>query len=147
MSIVAQKDGIVHLNTPLTVGMVIQGGSLVGNINSSEDNILIEALVPSSDRPRIHVGDEVSLEIGGLNQAEYGTLAGEVLSIDEDATVDNEEGNVYFKVMIKPEATYLEDSKGERVNLTLGMVAETRVKYEKITYMKYILELIGIKFS
>jgi membrane fusion protein, peptide pheromone/bacteriocin exporter len=41
----------------------------------------------------------------------------------------------------------LEDSKGERVNLTIGMVTEARVKYEKITYMKYFLEQLGIKFE
>ena len=104
-------------------------------------------MLSSSDRPRIHEGDEVSLVIGGLNQAEYGTVPGKVISIDEDATLDNENGNVYFKVKVKPDVTYLEDSKGERVNLTIGMVTETRVKYEKITYMKYFLELIGVKFS
>jgi len=127
--------------------MVIQGGSLIGTITSKEEELIIETMLPSSDRPRIHVGDEVSLAVGGLNQAEYGTIPGSVLSIDEDATIDNENGNVYFKVRIKPEKTYLEDSKGEKVNLSLGMITETRVKYEKITYMKYLLELIGVKFS
>lgn len=76
-----------------------------------------------------------------------GTVPGKVLSIDEDATIDNENGSVYFKVRVKPEKIYLEDSKGEKVNLSLGMITETRVKYEKITYMKYLLELIGVKFS
>ena len=74
-------------------------------------------------------------------------MPGKVLSIDEDATIDNENGSVYFKVRVKPEKIYLEDSKGEKVNLSLGMITETRVKYEKITYMKYLLELIGVKFS
>ena len=55
--------------------------------------------------------------------------------------------NAYFKVKIKPEETYLADKRGEKVNLTVGMVTETRVKYEKITYMKYFLEQIGIKLS
>jgi len=145
--LMAQKSGTVHLITLLTTGMVIQGGSLIGTITSKEEELIIETMLPSSDRPRIHVGDEVSLAVGGLNQAEYGTIPGSVLSIDEDATIDNENGNVYFKVRIKPEKTYLEDSKGEKVNLSLGMVTETRVKYEKITYMKYLLELIGVKFS
>ena len=144
--VVAQKNGVVHLNTPLTSGMVLQGGNLIGTITSKEEELIIETMLPSSDRPRIHIGNEVSLAIGGLLQSEYGTIPGKVISIDEDATIDNENGNAYFKVKIKLEKTYLEDSKGERVNLTLGMVAETRVKYEKITYMKYILELIGIKF-
>lgn len=145
--VVAQKNGVIHLNTPLTSGMVLQGGSLIGTITSKEEELIIETMLPSSDRPRIHVGDEVALAVGGLLQSEYGTIPGKVVSIDEDATIDNEKGNVFFKVKVKPEKTYLEDSKGEKVNLTLGMVAETRVKYEKITYMKYILELIGIKLS
>lgn len=145
--VVAQKNGVIHLNTPLTSGMVLQGGSLIGTITSKEEELIIETMLPSTDRPRIHVEDEVSLVIGGLLQSEYGTIPGKVISIDEDATIDNEKGNVFFKVKVKPDKTYLEDSKGEKVNLTLGMVAETRVKYEKITYMKYILELIGIKFS
>ena len=38
---------------------------------------------------------------------------------DEDATIDNEKGDVFFKVKVKPDKTYLEDSKGERVNLTI----------------------------
>jgi membrane fusion protein, peptide pheromone/bacteriocin exporter len=145
--VVAQKSGSIHLNTPLTTGMVIQGGSLIGTITSKEEELIIETILSSSDRPRIHAGDEVSLVIGGLLQSEYGTIPGKVLSIDEDATIDNEKGNIYFKVKVKPDKTYLEDSKGERVNLTIGMVTETRVKYEKITYMKYILELIGVKFT
>ena len=145
--VVAQKSGIVHLNTTLTSGMVLQGGSLIGTITSKEEELVIETMLPSSDRPRIHVGNDVALAVGELLQSEYGTIPGKVVSIDEDATIDNEKGNVFFKVKVKPDKTYLEDSKGEKVNLTLGMVAETRVKYEKITYMKYILELIGIKFS
>lgn len=145
--VLAQKGGIVHLNTPLTEGMVLQGGSLIGTITNKEEQLIIETMLSSSERPRIHVEDEVSLAVGGLNQAEYGTISGKVVSIDEDATIDNEKGNVYFKVKVKPDKTYLEDSKGEKVNLTLGMVTETRVKYEKITYMKYFLEQIGVKFS
>ena len=131
--VVAQKSGVIHLNTPLTSGMVLQGGSLIGTITSKEEELIVDTMLPSSDRPRIHVGDEVALAVGGLLQSEYGTIPGKVISIDEDATIDNEKGNVFFKVKVKPDKTYLEDSKGEKVNLTLGMVAETRVKYEKIS--------------
>ena len=210
--VVAQKSGVIHLNTPLTSGMVLQGGSLIGTITSKEEELIVDTMLPSSDRPRIHVGDEVALAVGGLLQSEYGTIPGKVTeslnlwfsilkllirSIEEEFHIKIEDatksdspnlwfgnwnflickmsfilnlGNVFFKVKVKPNKTYLEDSKGEKVNLTLGMVAETRVKYEKISeilnlwfswlnllirsieeefpfYMKYILELIGIKFS
>lgn len=145
--VIAHRDGIVHLNTPLTVGMVLQGGSLVGTILNKEEELIIETMMESTERPRIHTNDDVSLAIAGLNQAEYGTIPGKVISIDEDVTIDNQKGNIYFKVKVKPDKTYLEDKKGERVNLTIGMITETRVKYEKITYMKYFIELLGIKFS
>jgi len=143
----ASTSGKVHLNGQIKKGMVLQGGSLIGSISAAGGDMIVETLIPSSDRPRIHVQDQVSLAVGGLNQAEYGTLKGKVVAIDEDASIDNEKGNVFFKVKIKPEETYLKDKKGEKVNLTLGMVTEARVKYEKITYMKYFMEQIGIKFD
>lgn len=145
--IVAQKDGTLHLSTAFTKGMVLQAGNLLGNISNIKDGLIMQTMLSSSDRPLIHVGDDVALAVAGLNQAEYGTINGKVISIDGDATIDSQKGNVYFNVKIKPEKTYLKDKKGEKVNLTLGMVAETRVKYEKITYMKYFLEQIGIKFD
>ena len=143
----ASSSGKIHLSTEVKKGMVLQGGSQIGSIAKSDEELIVDVLVSSSDRPRIHENDEVSLAVEGLNQAEYGTLNGKVASIDDDATIDNEKGNVYFKVRIKPKSNYLEDKKGEKVNLTLGMVTEARVKYEKITYMKYFLEQIGIKFN
>lgn len=145
--ILAPKDGKLHLGISFTKGMVIQAGNLLGSITGKEEELMIETLLPSSERPRIHKGEEVAVVVAGLNQAEYGAIKGRVLSIDEDATIDNEKGNVYFKVKVKLDKTYLADKKGEKVNLTLGMVTETRVKYEKITYMKYFMEQIGIKLN
>lgn len=145
--IVAPKSGKLHLNVPLNKGMVLQAGSLIGTLTNKEEKIIIESLIPSNERPRIHIGDEVSLAVLGLSQSEYGTIEGQVSSIDEDATIDNEKGNVFFKIKIEPQKTYLTDTKGEKVNLTLGMLTETRVKYEKITYMKYFLDQLGIKIN
>lgn len=142
----APSDGIVHLVTEVKSGMVLQGGYQLGTISETDIDMIVESSILSSDRPRVHEGDEVSLAVGGLNQAEYGMLSGKIISIDEDATIDKK-GNMYFKVKIKPDSDYLKDKKGEKVKLTLGMVTETRVKYEKITYMKYFLEQIGIELS
>ncbi|NLZ48739.1 MAG: HlyD family efflux transporter periplasmic adaptor subunit [Clostridiales bacterium] len=142
--IIAPRSGKVHLTTAYTRGMVVQGGNLIGSI-AGEEGLIIETFVPSVERPRVSEEDEVAIAVEGLSQIEYGTIKGKVLSIDEDATIDNQNGNAFFKIRIRPEKTYLQDKTGEKVNLTLGMVTETRIKYEKITYMKYILEQIGIK--
>lgn len=143
----ASKSGIIHLESTITSGMVLQGGTLIGSITSNEEELIIETMIPSIDRPRINMNNEVSLAVGGLNQAEYGTIEGTVVSIAEDATIDTEKGTVYFKAKIKPNQTYLTDSKDEKVSLVVGMVTETRVKYEKITYMRYLLELIGVNIN
>ncbi|MBX4271772.1 HlyD family secretion protein [Clostridium estertheticum] len=145
--ILAPKNGKLHLSANITKGMVLQAGSTIGSITNKEEKLIVETLLTSSERPRIQIGDEVAVAVAGLNQAEYGTIKGKVLSIDQDATIDSEKGNVYFKVKVKLDKTYLTDKKGEKVNLTLGMVTETRVKYEKITYMKYFMEQIGIKLD
>lgn len=142
----ACQNGIIHLNTSIKKTMVVQAGAVIGSISDTSNNIIISATIQSVDRPRIHEGDEVAIAIGGLNQTEYGTLEGRVESIDEDATVD-EDGNIFFKIKVKPEKTYLKDKKGEKVNLVSGMITETRVKYEKVTYANYLLEEIGIQFN
>lgn len=145
--ITAEKDGKVHLAAALQNGMVLQQGNLLGSISNSDGGLVIQASISSQERPMVNVGEEVSLAIAGLNQAEYGTLKGKVISIDQDANVNSEKGNVYFNLKIKPKTTFLKNKKGNKVKLTLGMVAEARVKYEKITYMKYFLEQIGIKLD
>ena len=48
--------------------------------------------------------------VGELLQSEYVTILGRVLSIDEDARIDNKKGNVYFKAKIKLDRIYIEDS-------------------------------------
>jgi multidrug resistance efflux pump len=142
--VVAQQNGVVHLYNSLTTGEVVQSGSLIGTISNSEE-LIIETMICSNDRPRVNKKSEVSLAIKGLNQSEYGTIPGKIISIDEDATIDEKNGDAYFKIRIKPKKTYLEDSNGERINLSFGMETETRVKYEKVTYIKYFLDLVGFK--
>ncbi|ADL51181.1 HlyD family secretion protein [Clostridium cellulovorans] len=143
--IYAVSDGKIHLNSEIKKGMVLQSGSQIGSIAKVDGELTVEALISGSDRPRVQENDEVSLAIDGLNQAEYRTLNGNIESIDEDATIDNQKGKIYFKVKIRPDNNYIEDKNGDKVKLKLGMVTEVRVKYEKITYMKYFMEQIGIK--
>lgn len=145
--ITAETSGIVHLVAPLTTGTVIQQGNSLGSISDTSKGIIIETLLQSSDRPMVSVGDDVSIAVLGLNQEEYGTIKGKVVSIDQDADIDSQKGTVYFNLKVKPEKTFLKDRKGQKVNLALGMTTETRVDYDKITYMKYFLEQIGIKFD
>jgi len=57
----ASSSGKIHLNTEIKNGMVLQGGSQIGSIAITTDELIIDTLVSSIDRPRIHENDEVSL--------------------------------------------------------------------------------------
>lgn len=146
-TIIAGKSGTIHLNTKLTSGMSIQEGSMLGNILTTKKGLIIESMILASDRPRIHVGSNVDIQIHGLSKSEYGSINGNIISIDEDASINEKNGELYFKINIKPEKESLKDSNGNKVKLKIGMTSEVRIKYEKETYMKYFLDQIGIKFN
>ncbi|ALL11720.1 bacteriocin ABC transporter [Bacillus thuringiensis] len=145
--IFATEDGKFHLSNKITMGMVIQAGALIGSIAEENENLIIELNLPSTERAKVKVQDDVEMVVAGLNQGEYGVIEGEVVSIAEDAIIDEkkESNNIYFKVQIKPKKKFLKGSNDNIVNLSLGMLTEVRIKYEKITYLKYALEQIGIK--
>ncbi|PGT65720.1 bacteriocin ABC transporter [Bacillus cereus] len=145
--IFATDEGKFHLDNKITMGMVIQAGSLIGNLAGVGEDLIIEVNVPAAERVKVKVKDDVEMVVAGLNQSEYGTIKGKIISIAEDATIDEkkESNNIYFKVQVKPENNYLMDKNNKKVNLSLGMLTEIRIKYEKISYLKYIAELIGIK--
>ncbi|MEI4618308.1 HlyD family secretion protein, partial [Bacillus cereus] len=145
--IFATDEGKFHFDNKITMGMVIQAGSLIGNLAEVGGNLIIEVNVPAAERVKVKVKDDVEMVVAGLNQSEYGTIKGKIISIAEDATIDEkkESNNIYFKVQVKPENNYLTDKNNKKVNLSLGMLTEIRIKYEKISYLKYMAELIGLK--
>lgn len=136
---------MVHLNNNISKGMVLQAGGAIGSITNTSEDIIIEALISEADRPRIDINQEVEVVVQGLSQSEYGVIVGKVTKIDEDATIDQEKGNIFFKIKVEPNKNYVVGSKGQKVILKPGMVTETRVKYEKISYMQYFAEKLGFK--
>ena len=139
----APASGRIHMLASYKEGMVVQGASAVASIASEQDQYIIEAYLKASDRSRITEGNEVDLAVAGLQQNIYGTIKGKVIQIDSDITSDEKQS--YFKAQIEPATGYVEDKEGKRVNISNGMEVEARIIYEKITYMKYILDALGFK--
>ncbi|MDR3022103.1 MAG: biotin/lipoyl-binding protein, partial [Clostridiales bacterium] len=120
----AEIDGVVNLTAGLTVGTMLQAGTLLGSISSKDDSLLIfETTLSAQDRARVNVGDSVETMVAGVVQQEFGVLKGEVIHIDSDST-QTQDGQVYFRIRIRPNQTYLTDRKGNRVDLVSGMLAE-----------------------
>ncbi|HDR3902442.1 TPA: HlyD family efflux transporter periplasmic adaptor subunit [Bacillus cereus] len=145
--ITATEDGKFHLSSKITMGMVLQAGAVIGSTSQRDEDLIIELNLPSAERAKVKIKDDVEMVVAGLNQSEYGIIEGRVISIAEDVTIDEkkESNNIYFKVQIKPKTQFLKDDNNNKVNLTLGMLTEVRIKYGKTTYLKYALEQIGMK--
>lgn len=141
----AEQSGVVHLIPGLTKGTVLQAGALLGSISSKDSSTYyFETIIPAFDRSKIKINNPVEIAIGGILQSEYGVLKGKVIAIDTDST-QTEKGEVFYRVKIKPDNLKLTDRRGNTINLTLGMIGESRIKYDETTWLIWIIEQIGIK--
>lgn len=142
--VIANASGIVHMTTEYKEGMVVQAGSAIGSIANENDEYIVTAYLDLSDRPRVSIGDEVSIEVSGLAQSVYGNLKGELLSIDNDISSSQDGERTYFKSRIRIATPYLISEKGNKVNISNGMSVEARIIYDKLSYFDYFLESIGL---
>jgi multidrug efflux pump subunit AcrA (membrane-fusion protein) len=146
-TIKAAQDGVVHLSSGVTVGTVIQAGSLIGTISSAnESDYYFETVISAADRARIKIDDYVETVVAGAIQSEFGVLKGKVVAIDTDST-QTQDGQVFYRVKIKPDTTVLKNKKGDEIKLKTGMLGESHIKYDETTWLKWIIEQIGVKFK
>jgi multidrug efflux pump subunit AcrA (membrane-fusion protein) len=142
----AAQSGVVHLTAGIGAGTVLQAGSLLGSISSAAaGELYFETVISAADRSKIKIGDRVEIAAAGVLQAEFGILRGSVAAIDNDST-QTENGEVFFRIKIKPDVTRLTDKKGNEVSITTGMLAESRIKYDETTWLRWALEQVGVRF-
>ena len=142
--IYAPTSGIIHMDTPYKVGMVLSAGSALATVASENSDLEIVAAVTVNDRPLIHVGDKCKIAITGLSEYSYGTLTGIVKSIDSDVTTSS--SSSYYKMTITPDSTYVVSNSGDKVDLSNGMSVTARVEYDELTYFEYVMEALGVFF-
>ena len=142
--IYAPTSGVIHMDTPYKVGMVLSAGTSLATVASENSDLEVVAYVTLSDRPLLHVGDPCKIAITGLSEYSYGTLTGTVTSIDSDVTASS--SGSYYKMTITPDSTYVISNSGDKVDLSNGMSVTARVEYDKLTYFEYAMEALGVLF-
>ena len=142
--IYAPTSGVIHMDTPYKVGMVLSAGTPLATVASENSDLEVVAYVTLNDRPLLHVGDPCKIAITGLSEYSYGTLTGTVTSIDSDVTASS--SGSYYKMTIIPDSTYVISNSGDKVDLSNGMSVTARVEYDKLTYFEYAMEALGVLF-
>ena len=77
--IYAPTSGVIHMDTPYKVGMVLSAGSPLATVASENSDLEVVAYATVNDRPLIHVGDPCKIAITGLSEYSYGSLTGTVI--------------------------------------------------------------------
>ena len=142
--IYAPTSGVIHMDTPYKVGMVLSAGTPLATVASENSDLEVVAYVTLNDRPLLHVGDPCKIAITGLSEYSSGTLTGTVTSIDSDVTASS--SGSYYKMTITPDSTYVISNSGDKVDLSNGMSVTARVEYDKLTYFEYAMEALGVLF-
>ena len=142
--IYAPTSGVIHMDTPYKVGMVLSAGTPLATVASENSDLEVVAYVTLNDRPLLHVGDPCKIAITGLSEYSYGTLTGTVTAIDSDVTTSTSAS--YYKMTIKPDSTYVVSRSGDKVDLSNGMSVTARVEYDELTYFDYVMEALGVLF-
>lgn len=131
-----------------TIGAVVQPAADLVEIVPLEDTLLIEAQIRPKDVAFLHPGQKAQVKITAYDFSVYGGLEGFLERISADTTED-EEGNRFFRVMIRTDKNYL-GSDTDPLPIIPGMVASIDILTGEKTVLDYILKPIkryGTKHS
>ncbi|MBO4539487.1 MAG: biotin/lipoyl-binding protein [Clostridia bacterium] len=141
-SVRARQNGVVHLSEGITPGTVLTSSVIICTISSGNaEELYFNTVIGATERSKLSTGNAVEVSVSGVSQTEYGTLKGEIVSIDEDST-QTEDGQVFYRVKIEPTDMVLTDKYGNEIRIMNGMLGECRIKYDETTWFNWIIEQI-----
>jgi adhesin transport system membrane fusion protein len=128
----------IHINT---LGGVLKPGETIAEIVPTEDRLMIQAKITPRNIGFIYPGLPAVVKITAYDFARYGGLTGKVEHISADTTQD-EEGNSFYLIRIKTDASSIKNKNDEAMPIIPGMITEVNVITGKRTILEYILNPI-----
>jgi len=128
----------IHINT---LGGVVKSGETIAEIVPTEDMLMVEAKIKPRDIGFIYPGLPAVVKITAYDFARYGGLTGKVIHISADTTQD-EEGNSFYLIRVKTDASSIKNHKNEQMPIIPGMMTNVDVITGKRTILEYILNPI-----
>jgi len=102
---------------------------------------MVEAKIAPRDIGFIYPGLPAVVKITAYDFTRYGGLTGKVEHISADTSQD-EEGNSYYLIRVRTDASSITNSSGEEMPIIPGMLTEVDVITGKRTILEYILNPI-----
>ncbi|MCP4275777.1 MAG: HlyD family type I secretion periplasmic adaptor subunit, partial [Gammaproteobacteria bacterium] len=123
-----------------TIGGVVKPGEDLMEIVPLDDTLLIEARVRPADIAFLHAEQKARVKFSAYDFSIYGGLPGKLEQIGADTVLD-EQGNAYYKVIIRTEKNYLSKG-GKDLPIIPGMVATVDIITGQKTIFMYIMKPI-----
>jgi hemolysin D len=109
-----------------TVGGVVTAAQQLMLIVPDEQQLEVEVFLENNDIRFVHEGMDAEIKIHTFPFTKYGLIDGEVTTISDDATVDEQRGLIYGMHLLMKNNTI--NVKGKEVKLMPGMAVTAEVK-------------------
>lgn len=142
----APIEGRVIKLATTTIGGVLGGGEVIGEIVPEDAPIIVQARVEPSDIDYVKVGSTAQVVVTAFSRTLDDTLEGRVVFVGPDAETDEKTGNTYFTVRlsVEPEA----DRPRSRIgDIQPGMQAEVYINTGARTFLSYLARPLTDSFK
>ena len=135
--IVAPVDGVVQQLNIHSVGAIVTPAQELMVVVPRQDSLEVEAILENRDIGFVDVGQQAEIKIDAFPFTKYGTLAGEIVDLSNDAVADEIRGLVY-KMRVLMERSDI-SVNGRRVSLSPGMTVTVEAKTGTRRMIEYFL--------
>ncbi len=136
----APVDGTVVGLSIFTKGGVVGAGFKMMDVVPSEDNLIIEGMVPVNLIDKVHPNLEVEMIFSAFNQRSTPHIPGIVTQVSADRLVEEKTGAPYYKLQAKVAPKGIKMLSQHEIRA--GMPVELIVKTGERTLMNYLLKPI-----
>lgn len=132
----APQTGTVHELSVHTIGGIVTAAEQIMLIVPDEDTLVVQARIAPSDIDQAIVGREARLRLTAFSQQETPELAGRLVSVSADVTVDPKTGQSYYVARLETADKSRRDAG--RLALLPGMPVEVFIATGERTALSYL---------
>lgn len=137
LTLKAPVDGIVQQLAVHTVGGVVKEADPLMQVVPQNDRLVVEAQIENKDIGFVYAGQHAEVKVETFSFTKYGTLAGQVLTVSNDAVQDEKRGLIYpARVQLSRSSMRVEN---KQVKLSPGMAVTAEIKIGKRRVIEYFL--------
>jgi hemolysin D len=137
-TITAPFSGLITTIEARSAGVVLQPGQTIATIFPAGARLIVEARLANKDVAFIEKGLHAKLKFDAFPFQDYGTVAGTVIDVSNDARIDKQDGS-YYQVTIAPQQTEV-TVRGKRLPLRPGLSVTAEIVTERKSVLSLLLE-------